>query len=137
MSIKDCQRDLVLEHTPLSYGLWKRESVRNTSKNLIKRTILFFARGNSRYCLVAGSTGLGRDQTISGQRIPPCLPAGAEGLSYISRWQREFSITFNSVRILKLSKTCLSVLFVFFEIASMTNKENPPGSLMTLVPHGS
>jgi hypothetical protein len=37
--------------------------------------ILFFARGNNRYCFLAGSMGLDRDPTISDQRIPPCLPA--------------------------------------------------------------
>jgi len=42
----------------------------------MKRAILFFARGNSRYGFVAGSMGLDRDPKISDQRIPPCLPAG-------------------------------------------------------------
>jgi hypothetical protein len=61
---------------PLGYGFWGRESARNTSKNLIKQMILFFAKGNSRCCFLAGSMGLGGDPTISDQRIPPCLPAG-------------------------------------------------------------
>jgi hypothetical protein len=61
---------------PLSYGFWGKESDRNTSKNLITRTILFFARDNSRYRFLTGSMGLGGDPTISDQRIPPCLPAG-------------------------------------------------------------
>jgi hypothetical protein len=61
---------------PLGYGFWGRESDRNTSKNLIKRTILFFAKSNSHYRFVAGSMGLESDPTISDQRIPPCLPAG-------------------------------------------------------------
>jgi hypothetical protein len=55
---------------PLSYGFWGRESDRNTSKNLIKRAILFFARGNSRYRFLAGSMGLGGGPTIRDQRIP-------------------------------------------------------------------
>jgi hypothetical protein len=61
---------------PPSYGFSGREFVRNTSKNLIKRTLLSLAEGNSRYLFVAGSMGLDRDPTISDQRIPPCLPAG-------------------------------------------------------------
>ncbi len=48
-----------------------REFARNTSKNLIKRTILFFAKGNSRYRFVNGSMGLDSDPTVSDQRIPP------------------------------------------------------------------
>jgi hypothetical protein len=36
----------------------------------VKRTILFFARGNSHYRFVAGSMGLESDPTISDQRIP-------------------------------------------------------------------
>jgi hypothetical protein len=35
-----------------------------------KRTILFFAKDNSRYPSVAGSMGLDCDPTISDQRIP-------------------------------------------------------------------
>jgi hypothetical protein len=36
----------------------------------VKRMILFFVRGNSRYHFVAGSMDLDRDPTISDQRIP-------------------------------------------------------------------
>ena len=36
----------------------------------VKRTILFFARGHSRYRFVGGSTGLDRDPTLNNQRIP-------------------------------------------------------------------
>jgi hypothetical protein len=36
----------------------------------VKRTILFLARGNSRYRFLAGSMGLDRHPTISDQRIP-------------------------------------------------------------------
>jgi hypothetical protein len=42
----------------------------------MKRTIFFFAKGNSRYRFVAGSMGLDRNPTTGDQRIPPCLPAG-------------------------------------------------------------
>jgi hypothetical protein len=41
----------------------------------MKRTILFFLRGNSRSRFAVGSMGLDSDPMISDQRIPPCLPA--------------------------------------------------------------
>jgi len=61
---------------PLSYGFWRREFVRDPSKNLMNRTILFFARGNSGYRFVARSMNLDRNPTMSNQRILPCPPAG-------------------------------------------------------------
>lgn len=52
----------------LSDGLRGEGLARNTSENLIKRTISFLGKGNSRPRLVAAQMGLDRDQTISGQK---------------------------------------------------------------------
>jgi hypothetical protein len=69
---------------PLGDGSWGREFDRNTCNNLMKRsvrppvsrrTILSFAKGNSRYAFMGGLMGLDRDPQISDQKIPPCLPA--------------------------------------------------------------
>jgi hypothetical protein len=55
---------------PLGDGLWGREFDRNTCKNLMKRTILSFAKGNSRNAFMAGLIGLDRHPQMSDQRIP-------------------------------------------------------------------
>jgi hypothetical protein len=55
----------------LSYGCCGREFGRNTSKNLTKRTILSFLKGNRRcYAFMVGSMGLDPHPKISDQRIP-------------------------------------------------------------------
>jgi hypothetical protein len=46
---------------------WGRESDRDTSQNLIKRTVFFFARDNRR-CRFVASMGLDRDPAIRGFR---------------------------------------------------------------------
>jgi hypothetical protein len=61
---------MIFREYPLGDGFWGRECDRNTCKNLIKRTILSFAKGNSCQVFVTGSMGLDRDLSIRDERIP-------------------------------------------------------------------